>query len=604
MRWKKILLMFLIGLLVLPPLPASAQEENKAQSKEEGNYIYKDEVIYGTLHPNGSHEGIYIVNHFNIMEHGEIIDYGAYDSVRNLTDLGEIEQDGNEIRFTANDDNFYYQGNMHDAELPWNFSISYFLDGEEMSPETLPGEDGHFVMEMEISQNEQGEQLFFDNYLLQISFTVDPDRYMYIEADEATEASAGSDKQFTYTVMPGEEETIRFSADVTDFELDAININAVPNTMSIDEPDTDEMTEEMGTLTDAIAEINDGVGELRDGISELNSGVTDLQDGSAQYRDGMTEISQASAELVEGSNEISQVLETISHSFSAEDTDFDLGELTELPEGLEDMADGAGEIAASLEELKENYQGAYHAFDEAMEDIPEHHIAEEDIGNLYMAAGGESETLDQLVEVYEKSLFAKGVYNEVKQAFQAIDPALSEVNNGIKELETALNTTANEISTAIDNMDVMDPITQLTEGLTTLSSNYNDFHAGLVSYTDGVNELSSSYNELHDGIVELGEGTNGLENGTSELNNGTEALYESTNDLPDEMQEEIDEMIAEYDHSDFDPVSFTSAENEHVNSVQFVLRTESMTQEDEDEDNVVEEEEEKGFWERLLDLFR
>ncbi|MFA1819761.1 YhgE/Pip domain-containing protein [Virgibacillus oceani] len=605
MRFKKTFLIFLVGLLVFPSLFATAnsEEEKERQSQGDGNYSFKDEVIYGTLHPNGSHEEIYVVNHFNVSKYGDLTDYGNYDSVKNLTDLSVIEQDENEIHFTANEANFYYQGNMNNAELPWDFTISYYLDGEEMEPEALLGEEGHLEIEISTSQNEEGEALFFENYLMQISLTVDPERYSNIEAEEATEASAGTDKQFTFTVMPGEEETIRFSADVADLELDAIDINAVPNSMSIDEPETGEMTEEMDSLTDAIAEINNGVGTLRDGVSELNAGGTDLQDGSAQYRDGMEELDQSSTELVDGSAEINQALEMVSNSLSTEDVDFDLGELTMLPDELNKMAGAMEEIADGLEALKAGHQDAYNALNEAMEGIPEYDFDEEEIIELYMGVGGESEALDQLLDAYEAALTAKGTYDAVKEAFQAVNPVLNEIIETIRELETALNTTSDEISTAIDNMDVMDPITQLTEGLTEISSSYNEFHSGLVSYTEGVSELSNSYRDLHGGIVELGEGTNELEEGTGELHDGTEELYESTNDLPDQMQEEIDEMISEFDHSDFDPVSFASEENEDVNSVQFVLRTESITMEEEEE---VEEpvEAEKGMWERFLDLFR
>src|SRR5690625_4998938 len=492
---------------------------------------------------------------------------------------------------------------MNSAALPWDFSISYYLDGTEMEPEALLGEDGHLEIEISTAQNEEGEASFFENYLMQISLTVDPDRYRSIEAEDATEASVGTDKQFTFTVMPGEEETIRFSADVTDLEFDGIDINAVPNSMSIDEPETDEMTEEMDSLTDAIAEINDGVGELSYGVSELNSGVADLQDGSAQYRDGVAEVDQASSELVDGSAEINNALDMVSNSLSIEDADFDLGELTRLPEGLNEMADAVGEIADGLEELKSGHQAAYNALDEAMNSIPEYEFNEEDIMELYAGAGGESEALDQLLDAYEAALTAKATYDAVKAAFQAVNPALTEDIEGIRELETALNTTADEITTAIYNMDEMDPITLFTYDMSEISPNYNEFHSGLVSYTEGVGELSESYSDLHGGIVELGEGTSELEDGTGELHDGTDELYESTNDLPDQIQEEIDEMISEFDYSDYDPVSFASAENEDVNSVQFVLSTESITAEDEEEE-AEEAEEEKSIWERFLDLFR
>ncbi|MFC0472707.1 hypothetical protein ACFFHM_20040 [Halalkalibacter kiskunsagensis] len=75
-------------------------------------------------------------------------------------------------------------------------------------------------------------------------------------------------------------------------------------------------------------------------------------------------------------------------------------------------------------------------------------------------------------------------------------------------------------------------------------------------------------------------GTNELEDGVAKLHNGTGELYRKTSDLPDQIQKEIDQMIAEYDKSHFEAVSFVSTKNEKVNSVQFVIKTESIKKED------------------------
>ena len=166
-----------------------------------------------------------------------------------------------------------------------------------------------------------------------------------------------------------------------------------------------------------------------------------------------------------------------------------------------------------------------------------------------------------------------------------------------------MDTMANSLNSTVENMDGVGDFSELQKGIATLSSNYKAFHDGLVNYTDGLSKLSSSYQDLHDGIGELSRGTEDLENGVGDLHDGTKKLHEATSDLPKQMTEEIDQMISAYDKSDFDAVSFVSTKNENVNSVQFVLKTENITSEEPDttEEHV---EEEKGFWVRLIDLFR
>src|SRR5690606_9360776 len=176
------------------------------------------------------------------------------------------------------------------------------------------------------------------------------------------------------------------------------------------------------------------------------------------------------------------------------------------------------------------------------------------------------------------------------------------VVKSLREMADNVDLMNDELASSLEEND-MEGLVALQEGIAKLAANYDAFHYGLLGYTDGVSKLSDSYQELHNGITELSGGTSELESGISELHDGTNELHESTSNLPEQMTEEIDGMIAEYDKSDFEVVSFVSSKNEKVNSVQFVFKTESIKYE---EPEVVEEpiEEEKGFWDLFLDLFR
>ncbi|WP_338322969.1 YhgE/Pip domain-containing protein [Oceanobacillus halophilus] len=605
-RMKKILFVFMAILLILPSFLVSAESnQNKTEeetSESKGNISSKDEVVYATLGATGDSKEIFVVNTFDVAKAGTIVDYGHYESLKNLTDLSKIEQNHDTVEFQAAEGKFYYQGNMNNESLPWNISISYFLDGEKMNPEELAGKDGHVEIHIETTANKQVDPLFFENYLLQISMTLDPTIYSNIQAPDGMIANAGKNKQVTFTVMPEKEEEFVLEAEVDGFELDGIEFTGVPSSMSIDSPDMDDVTGDMESLTDAIAEVNNGVGELRTGVSDLNSGVSSLRDGSAQYKQGMSDISAGSSDLIQGSKSIDQALVAMSSSLDVGEVD--LSELEKLATGLKEISKGLNESADGLDELKEGYTSAYTALDEAMQAIPEHEISEEEFQELYMS-GADPETVDKLVETYEKALIAKGTYTneDLQKAFKAVDPTLTEVSNGLKEMATNMDTMASELDSSLEGMDVSDSLGQLQEGLEALSSNYKDFHSGLTEYTNGVGQLANSYHELHAGIEELSGGTNELENGVAELHNGTNELYESTNDLPDQMKEEVDQMVSEYDKSDIEPVSFVSSKNnDKIQSVQFIISTDSI-QIEEPETVEAPKEEEKGFWDRLMDLF-
>jgi putative membrane protein len=589
MRIKRFLLLMMVGIVALSPFNVVAASAAAP----------KDEVVYATLQPNGEELNMYVVNSFEVEEQQELVDYGDYTNVKNLTDLSEITKEGDEISFTASEDTFYYQGDLENKPLPWDFAIHYQLDGEEVNPEELLGQEGHLQIEIETSANEDVNPIFFENYLLQISLSLDGELYQNIEAEQGTIANAGKNKQVTFTVMPEKEGDFLLEADVTDFELAGIEISAVPSSMSIDSPDTDNVTEDFETLSDATAEIDDGVGELADGISELNNGVSSLKNGSSDYQDGMTQISNGSTDLISGSKSIDQALVTMKNSI---DQDVETGDFSALQDGLVQIADGLREASNGLAELEDNYTQAYNVLNESMNAIPSYDISKDEIQELKQS-GADSEVVKKLVETYEAARTAKGTYDQISEAFAAVAPTLDEVSSSQMDMASSLETMADQIAAASEGMDIQEGLKELQEGLATLSDNYQEFHAGLEEYTNGVDELSNAYQDLHNGIVELEDGTTALEDGASELHDGTTELADSTSDLPDQMQDEIDEMINDYDKSDFDAESFVSDKNENVQSVQFVIKTESIIQ-DEEDDEEEETEEEKSFWDRLLDLFR
>ncbi|WP_235715289.1 YhgE/Pip domain-containing protein [Halalkalibacter wakoensis] len=591
---KKMTLVCLATLLVFPFQVASANANEAAASK--------DEVVYGNLSATGVLNELYVVNMLDVTEPGSIIDYGEYTTIRNLTDLSVIEQDGDEVQLDASAGWFYYQGNLAARELPWDIDISYMLDGEEIFPDELAGKEGRLLLTIKTSENEQVDPTFFENYTMQISLTLDTEIISNIQAPDATISNVGKKRQLTYTVMPDSEGDISFLADVVDFEMEGIDIAGIPLSMALDHFETDEMTSEMRTLSDAIQEINDGVSELNTGVSELNNGVQSLNSGSNKYEAGMFEIRGASSEIIKASRTIEESLSLLSEGLSGSSDKMDLSDLGQLPEGLSLMANGLEEVAGGLNQLQENYKIAFSALSEAMNGIPSSAVSEEDIQQLY-ASGANPETVEQLVNVLVAAQTAKGTFDNVKEAFAAVAPALTGTSDAVTEISNQLRTMASELSVAFESMEGLDALGELEEGLGLLAKNYGEFHAGLVSYTDGVSQLANSYSEIDSGFGEVAKGTSELANGVGELYDGTTELADETFDLPETMQEEIDAMMEEFDKSDFEPVSFVSPKNNNVDSVQFILKTQPIELDEEEELTFVEEEGKVSFWERLKNLF-
>ncbi|WP_330681148.1 hypothetical protein, partial [Eisenbergiella massiliensis] len=78
----------------------------------------KDENVYANLNQDGSVDGIYVVNAYLLDKETDIVDYGKYDSVKNLTTDAEINKKGDTITTAAPEGKFFYQGNLKTKELP------------------------------------------------------------------------------------------------------------------------------------------------------------------------------------------------------------------------------------------------------------------------------------------------------------------------------------------------------------------------------------------------------------------------------------------------------------------------------------------------------
>ncbi|MBU9712309.1 YhgE/Pip domain-containing protein [Evansella tamaricis] len=608
---KRIILIFLAILLAFPfpigmaePIEGDDDSTNdiEAETNPYGKVTSKDEVIYGRLTATGGLTDLYVVNMLDIEKPGTVIDYGNYSTVKNLTNLNEIERVTNAVQMEASKGWFYYQGNMEEEELPWNIEISYMLDGEEISPHDLPGKEGRLLINIKTSQNKQVNRVFYDYYTLQFSLTLDTDIISNIQAPDGTIANSGKKRQVSYTVMPDRDADLSLLADVVDFEMGGIEIAAIPLSMALDDLETDEMTKELRTLSDAIKEINNGVFDLLTGVSELNDGVHRLSDGSGEFHAGMMEISNASSDIIDASETIDDSLAMINDELGSASLDLDIDDIHELLEGFFQFDGNIEDIVADLTDFNKEVSEAFSQLEDTLNRIPEPpETFDEDMERLY-ETGIARETLDHLLQVHHTAQEARRALDEMNEAFENIDRTTEDSINSVNDLNRQLAALEDIMSGGIDSFEGLEAFEELIDGIAILSESYSEFHAGLVTYTDGVSELTSAYKEIDSGINDLADGTSELESGVGELYDGTNELATETSDLPEQLQKEIDAIMDEFDLSDFEPISFVSQLNTNVGTVQFVLRTEAIEIDDE-ETNTEEEEEKPSFWERLMNLF-
>ena len=307
----------------------------------------KEENVYVNLKQDGSVDGVYVVNAYRLEQDTQIVDYGNYESVKNLSSDAGIESRKGTVTVDAKAGEFFYQGNLRSKEIPWEIAISYTLDGKKISAEELAGKNGRLKISIHIGQNDKADAVFFENYLLQVTLTMDMERCSNLEAPGATAANVGTDKQLVYSILAGSEKDITVTADVLDFEMDAISIQGLPMNLDVDRDrfSLDDLHEKAGKISDAADEFSDGAQDLAGGVDSLKEGAEGLRDGAESLKEGIDSYADGTRTLGDG-------IDTLQDGSS------------ELADGARELADGTGELAngistllGGISQLSDGYKG-------------------------------------------------------------------------------------------------------------------------------------------------------------------------------------------------------------------------------------------------------
>jgi X-X-X-Leu-X-X-Gly heptad repeat protein len=379
---KRFLAAALLFTLLFNTVPVSALD-NAAPPNTQAAVAEKDEVVYARLSGKGEAQNVYVVNHFTLSQTGRFTDYGDYSKAVNLTDLQPVTLGGGEVSVQTASDNFYYQGYLNNTNLPWVYNISYKIDGTEYSAEEIAGKTGKLEIKLTSEKNGAADDIFYNNYMQQISVSLNTEKCKNITADGATLAGAGKNRMLAFTVLPKTDAAITVTADVTDFEMAGIDITVMPFSMNIEMPNTSDMLGEFDKLTDAVSELNDGVIELNNGAKEIENGAAQLKTGSeefngginqlnanssrltassAQIRDALAQISQASAmlaPLAQADPQMGAVITGLTEGLAELSGNYSAfhGGLTSYTGGVSELASGYGEINSGVAELADGIAG-------------------------------------------------------------------------------------------------------------------------------------------------------------------------------------------------------------------------------------------------------
>jgi putative membrane protein len=455
---KRIVIMFLVTLLVFSSTTfiSGAKPENTP----------KEEVIYGLLDGSGGLKSISVVNSFVLEKDGSISDYGIYTSVQNLSSVEEITTSADFISLPGQVGRISYQGELADRQLPWTVKISYYLNGQSIEPQDLDGKSGNLKIAISTSKNSVGDSTFFDDFSLQVTIPLKMDLCKNIVTNGATVADNGNTKQFSYVVLPGETGSITLTADVTDFEMDAITLAGIR--MNFDLPlDVDKINQSIEKLVSS-------AGKLDNGALSLLEGAKALQTGMQKYQEGFSILNSQIGNLQGGASS----LET---------------GIIDLKNGLQALSDQG----ASLRAGAQNIQQA--VFDSANAQLfgmgiptltPENYAAI--LASL--PADPAIAALDQQLD--DITAFVAGV--------ESYTLGTTQLATGASELSSGAGNLSDGIDTLADGLDQLyRSTTQLNEGIRVFLEGVATYRAGTKAFKEGTRNMDLVMSNQLDSLMAM-----------------------------------------------------------------------------------------------------
>ncbi|MCM1188573.1 MAG: hypothetical protein NC541_04690 [bacterium] len=303
----------------------------------------KEETVYVLADARGDTKKI-IVSDW--LKNGE----GA-DKLRDVSELVDVENVNGEEGFTSEADNakiwdakgkdIYYQGSI-EKDLPIGISITYKLDGKEISPEELAGKSGKVTIRFDYT-NEQYEYVEIDGvrtrvyvpFVVMTGVLLDNEVFTNVEISGGRMMNDGGRTAVVGLALPGLQSNLdiapdkldipdyfEITADVRGFELGTtatVATNALFNKTDLEDRDiTGELDGALGELTDAMEQLKDGSSELYDGLctlleksGDLISGIDKLTDGASQLRAGIGTLDDGAAKLQDGAVRLQSGLNTL-----------------------------------------------------------------------------------------------------------------------------------------------------------------------------------------------------------------------------------------------------------------------------------------------------
>ena len=535
--------------------------------------VETDESVYINMDYYGAPTNTRIVKGVSLNGHTEFTDFGSYADVYNMSTYDEPVIKDNSVYWKLSDTSkqrFYYECIPTDKvniQMPWNFDVSYKLNGVSVKAEDCAGANGLVEITIHAVPNSYASDYYKNNMMLVCGTGIDMSKALSIDAPGAQVQSVGTYKLVVFMGMPGEESTFTVRIGSNNFENMGMFMFMTPATLSSldiisdlkDVKDRlsnsgDSLYSGMSNMLDTMQSMQNGMGTMSSGISGINAvrqqlikdrgtidpktdaALTALEKLTGESDSLIPELNNTKDTLVKLNSTTNSILNTLEES-GADITEYQtllkniktsLGNLENLMDDLDDKTGSEwlyiSELQSDISKLKKNLK----AIQDDMSNLNDKIDA---ITKAVTNAG--TKALTHLQNMEDAGVVPSG---STKMAYELLNTFAGkgkELTDALKHLNVNLSSTSSSLSGFLDTSDsILDNLDDICDILDDYKGLGQDFTAEGKKLTELANTTLGRVNQQLTEIPALTESLNRLTSITSSsIDKGTELIDTTTKTL-------------------------------------------------------------------------
>lgn len=396
--------------------------------------VETDETVYINMDYYGAPTNTRIVKGVNLNGHTEFTDFGDYKDVYNMSTFDEptLKEDSVYWKLNTDKNRFYYECIPNDTvniQMPWNFDVSYKLNGVPVEADQCAGASGTIQMDIHAVPNTYASDYYKNNMMLVCATGIDMSKALSIDAPGAQIQSFGTYKLVMFMGLPGEENTFTVRIGSNDFESMGLIMFMTPATTSA--------LDIMSSMRDIKDRLENSGDNLYTGVSSMLSTMQAVQGSLSSMSSGISGIDQVRKQLIKDRGTLDPR------------TDAALNALNELTGKSDSLIPELNSAKETLTALNATTSSILTTLEESGEDIPEYQKL---LNDVKTSLGNLEDLFDDLDDETDNSSWTiaqiRSASEDLSKELEALTKDLKSLSGSLDDLPKDLN---NEVTTELTN---------------------------------------------------------------------------------------------------------------------------------------------------------